>query len=75
LILESETPDGAHCLKVKLSHIPRAVWMSDRDSKNGDDQIEQDFSEGGEGMAFLEAVDSQIEAGNFKPFKLTGPRE
>jgi hypothetical protein len=68
-------------IKELIEHVPPeeqtllAVWMSDRDSKNWDDQIEQDLSAGGEGMALLEAVDSQIEAGNFKPFTLTRPRE
>jgi hypothetical protein len=38
-------------------------------------QIERDFSPGGAGMALLEEVDAQIEAGNFDLFKVTRPRE
>lgn len=41
-----------------------ASWMSERDSKAWDDQIEADFSPGGNGMALLENVDRQIESQN-----------
>ena len=40
-----------------------------------DAQIEEDFSPGGAGMALLEEVDAQIDAGNFDHFKVTRPRE
>ncbi len=67
-------------IKELIEHLPPeeqtvlACWMSERDSKAWDDQIEQDFSAGGAGMALLEEVDSQIEAGNLRPFKVTRPR-
>lgn len=46
-------------------------WLSE----GWDAQIEADFSPGGDGMALLEEVDAQIEAGNFDQFRLTRPRE
>ncbi|MBZ5625910.1 MAG: hypothetical protein LAQ69_45555 [Acidobacteriia bacterium] len=46
-------------------------WLA----KAWDAQIENDFSPGGAGMALLEEVDAQIEAGNFGHFKVTRPRE
>ena len=39
-----------------------------------DAQIEKDFSPGGAGLALLDEVDAEIEAGNFEPFKVTRPR-
>jgi hypothetical protein len=51
-----------------------ACWLSERDAKAWDDQIEQDFSTSGAGMELLEEVDAQIDAGNLKAFKVTRPR-
>jgi hypothetical protein len=68
-------------IKELIEHLPPeeqtvlASWMSERDSRAWDDQIEQDFSPGGAGMALLEEVDSQIERGNLQPFKVTRSRE
>jgi len=68
-------------IKELIEHLPAedqtalACWLRERDSKTWDDQIEQDFSPGGAGMALLEEVDSQIEAGNLRPFKITRPHE
>ena len=47
------------------------AWLADA----WDAQIEKDFSPGGAGLALLEEVDAQIEAGNFDLFKVTRPRE
>ena len=68
-------------IKELIEHLPPeeqtalAGWISARDSKAWDSQIEQDFSEGGVGMALLEEVDSQIKAGNRQPFKVTRARD
>ena len=68
-------------IKELIEHLPPeeqtvlASWMSERDSRAWDDQIEQDFSPGGAGMVLLEEVDSQIEAGNLQPFKVTRTSE
>jgi hypothetical protein len=48
-----------------------ASWMSERDFKAWDDQIELDFSPGGAGVSLLEQVDSAIEAGEIQSFKVT----
>jgi hypothetical protein len=52
-----------------------ASWMSERDSRAWDDQIELDFSPGGAGMELLERVDSAIEAGEIESFKVTRERK
>jgi hypothetical protein len=68
-------------IKKLIEHLPPeeqtalAAWMSERDSRAWDDQIEQDFSPGGAGMSLLEEVDIQIEAANHQAFRLTPPRE
>jgi hypothetical protein len=49
--------------------------MSERDFKAWDDQVEQDFSPGGAGMALLQEVDAQIDAGDFQSFRPIRPRE
>jgi len=51
-----------------------AAWLLEQDLREWDKQLEQDFSPGGGGMALLEEVDAQINAGNFEPFKVTRPR-
>jgi hypothetical protein len=72
---------SVEAIKELIEHLPPeeqtalAAWMSERDSKAWDDQIEQDFSSGGAGMALLEEVDAQIEAGNLQSFRVTRPRE
>ncbi len=67
-------------IKELIEHLPPedqtvlACWMSERDAKAWDDQIEQDFSTGGAGMGLLEEVDAQIDAGNLQSFKVTRQR-
>jgi hypothetical protein len=68
-------------IKELIEHLPPedqtalARWMSERDAKTWDDQIERDFSTGGAGMEVLEEVDAQIDAGNLQSFKVTRQRE
>ena len=68
-------------IKELIEHLPPedqtalACWMSERDAKAWDHQIEQDFSAGGAGMGLLEEVDAQIDAGNVQSFKVTRRRE
>ncbi len=70
---------SVEAVKDLIEHLPPeeqtalAAWMSERDSKAWDDQIEQDFSSGGAGMALLEEVDAQIEAGRLQPFRVIRP--
>ncbi len=72
---------SVQAIKELIEHLPPeeqtalAAWMNERDSRAWDAQIEQDFSPGGAGMALLQEVDAQIEAGNLHPFKATRPRE
>jgi hypothetical protein len=67
-------------IKELIEHLPPedqtalACWMTERDAKMWDDQIEQDFSAGGTGMGLLEEVDAQIGAGNLESFKVTRQR-
>jgi hypothetical protein len=68
-------------IKELIEHLPLeeqialAAWMSERDSKAWDNQIEQDFSPGGAGMELLQEVDAEIEAGNLQSFRVISPRE
>jgi hypothetical protein len=39
------------------------AWLNEQDAKAWDNQIEDDFSEGGAGMALLETWDAEIKAG------------
>jgi hypothetical protein len=40
-----------------------AAWLNEKDAKAWDKQIENDFSEGGAGIALLDAWDGEIGAG------------
>ena len=51
-----------------------AIWISERDSRAWDEQIERDFSPGGAGMALLEGIDARIDAGD-EGFQVIRPRE
>ena len=42
-----------------------AAWLAEQDARAWDKQIEEDFSEGGAGMALLEKWDAEIKAGGF----------
>ena len=50
-----------------------ASWISERETA-WDRRIEQDFSPGGAGMALLDEVDAQIDAGSVHLFKVTPNR-
>jgi hypothetical protein len=52
-----------------------APWMSERDSRAWDEQIERDFSSGGAGMALLDEIDARIDAGDIEGFQVIRPRE
>ncbi len=52
------------------------AWLNERDAKAWDKQIEDDFSEGGAGMAMLEEWDAEIKAGKSIPLdEFLAPRE
>jgi hypothetical protein len=44
-------------------------WLSEQEAKAWDKQIEEDFSEGGAGMALLESWDAEIKAGGAVPME------
>jgi hypothetical protein len=44
-----------------------AAWIVEQDMKSWDEQIDNDFSPGGKGMAMLDEVKADIRAGKFKP--------
>ena len=56
-----------------IEHLPPeeearlATWMAQRDRQRWDAELEQDFSPGGAGMAWIEEVDRDIAAGKFRP--------
>jgi hypothetical protein len=43
------------------------AWLNEQDAKAWDKQIENDFSEGGAGLALLETWDAEIKAGGSVP--------
>jgi hypothetical protein len=45
------------------------AWLNERDAKAWDKQIEDDFSEGGVGMAMLEKWDAEIKTGKSIPLE------
>jgi hypothetical protein len=46
-----------------------ANWLSERDWKAWDEQIEQDFSLGGRGMPLLAELERQISEGHTRPME------
>jgi hypothetical protein len=44
-----------------------AAYVARHDKLAWDEQIEHDFSPGGKHAGFLEQVDAEIDAGNFRP--------
>ncbi len=52
-----------------------ALWISERDSRVWDEQIERDFSPGGAGMTLLDEIDARIDAGDVEGFQVIRPRE
>jgi len=44
-----------------------AVWLSERDRRQWDLELDQDFSSGGAGMALLDGVREQVRRGESKP--------
>ena len=67
-------------IKELIEHLPQddqdvlADWMAERSSIAWDNQIELDFSPGGEGMKLLEEIDAKIDADDFTSFRVTRPR-
>ena len=45
------------------------AWLNEQDAKAWDNQIEEDFSEGGAGMALLGSWDAEINAGRSVPLE------
>jgi hypothetical protein len=45
------------------------AWLNERDAKAWDQQIEDDFSEGGAGVAMLEKWDAEIRTGSSIPLE------
>jgi len=45
------------------------AWLNERDAKAWDKQIEDEFSEGGAGMAVLEKWDAEIKTGKSMPLE------
>ena len=62
-------------IKQAISELPNgeraslAAWFNEQDARAWDKQIEADFSEGGPGMALLEAWDAEINAGKSVPLE------
>jgi hypothetical protein len=44
-----------------------AAWLAERDRRQWDIEIDQDFSPGGAGMALLDRVRAQVGRGESKP--------
>ena len=44
-----------------------AAYIARQDKSAWDEQLEQDFSPGGKHVATLDKVDSEIDAGHFRP--------
>jgi hypothetical protein len=79
--LKELPPLSVEAIKRLIEHLPPEVqtalarWMSERDGKTWDDQIEQDFSTGGAGVGLLEEMHARIDAGaTLESFKVTGQR-
>ena len=45
------------------------AWLNEQDAKSWDKQIEDDFSEGGAGVALFESWDAEIEAEKSVPLE------
>ena len=45
-----------------------AAWLVQRDQAEWDAEIERDFSVGGAGLAVLDEIKSDLQAGKFHPF-------
>ena len=43
-------------------------WLAERELRQWDSEIEQDFSPGGAGSSLLEKVEAQVQRGESKPF-------
>jgi hypothetical protein len=44
-----------------------AAWLAERDRRQWDLELEQDFSQGGAGMTLLDRVKAQVGRGESKP--------
>ena len=62
-------------IKAAIEELPEtekaslAAWLLRQDAEAWDKQIEADFSEGGPGMALLEAWDAEIQSGGSVPLE------
>jgi hypothetical protein len=62
-------------LKQAITELPEGektslvAWLNEQDAKAWDKQIEEDFSEGGAGMALLERWDAEIKDGRSVPLE------
>ena len=45
------------------------VWLNEQDARAWDNQIEEDFSAGGAGMALIDSWDAEINAGRSVPLE------
>jgi len=57
----SELPEGEKSLLV--------AWLNEQEARAWDKQIEEDFSEGGAGMALLETWDAEIKTADSMPLE------
>ena len=62
-------------IKAAIAELPEtekaslSAWLMQQDAEAWDRQIEADFSEGGPGMALLEAWDAEIKSGRSVPLE------
>jgi len=62
-------------IKQAIAELPQrektslVAWLNERDARAWDQQIEDDFSEGGAGTALLEKWDAEIKAGKSMPLE------
>jgi hypothetical protein len=45
------------------------AWLSARDDAEWDEEVERDFSPGGAGIALIEEMKADAQAGKFQPFE------
>ena len=62
-------------IKQPISELPEqdktslVAWLNEQEAKAWDKQIEEDFSEGGAGMALLEKWNAEIKTGRSVPLE------
>jgi len=51
-----------------------AAWLYERDEAQWDAELERDFSPGGAGLALLDEMKADAQAGKFRPFEQGRPQ-